>query len=120
MSLGSPRRAGPTCCARTCSSWGPRVGSVSNIKDGGSAVPVLSGQDHGRPVSVVTVDLSPGQETTVTAVLTAPRPAGAISGQKILPVVSVTPGVHTWPASVSEYPACRTGDDTRSPVESGQ
>jgi len=91
----------------------PAGGSISGFNNSGSSVPVLSGEDQGRPVSMATLDLRPGQETTVSARVIAPRASHAIPGQNVSPVVAVTPGVHTWPTTVSGYPTCRSGGDAQ-------
>ncbi len=98
----------------------PEGGSVSSVTEGGRPVPVRKGEDHGRPVSMMTVDLSPGQQTTVVAVVAAPRPSGVSSGETVQPVVTVTPGVSTWPVTVPPYPACRTAGDGARRAVSGR
>ena len=56
----------PTGSIRTrIAFYGPQGGLLAGVTSGGAAVPSVTGNDSGRPVAVVEVQLAPGESKTV-------------------------------------------------------
>jgi hypothetical protein len=82
----------------------PVNGGIISAEKDGSTQPIGSGVDHSRSMGAITVDLGPGQSSTLTLTI---RTSEALSaGAALQPVLSVTPLRATWAQSVEPLPAC--------------
>ncbi len=84
--------------------YSPTGGSAVDTKLNGAETDVGLGVEKGRVVSVVTVDLAPGQTATVeTGLITGTLPA---SVGALTPRLVTTPAVTPWATAITPGPAC--------------
>lgn len=82
--------------------FSPTGGAILSASRDATPTPVGSGAERGRAVAVSTVELRPGESTTVTVgVLTGPMGASGFT-----PIVWTTPGVNSWPVAVESAAPC--------------
>jgi hypothetical protein len=88
--------------------FAPVGGAVAAAQVGGEQVSVERGEDHGREVGAVPVEMTPG--TSAEVVFTVLGPAGVIGSPADVPTALVlTPGVNPWVTSVDAYRHCGAG-----------
>jgi hypothetical protein len=84
--------------------YSPTGGAAVDTKLNGAETDVGLGVEKGRAVSVVTVDLAPGQTATVeTGLVTGSLPATA---EALTPRLITTPAVTPWMTAITPGPAC--------------
>jgi Protein of unknown function (DUF4012) len=84
--------------------YSPTGGSAVDTRLNGAETDVGLGVEKGRVVSVVTVDLAPGQTATVeTGLITGALPASAGA---LTPRLVTTPAVTPWTTIIKPGPAC--------------
>jgi hypothetical protein len=92
--------------------FSPVGGAVQAATVDGKDAPLGSGTENGRLVGILTVDLKPGQSSTVHAtVLSGPIPAGGVSGMQLLTTPLSTPAAVDVGAAKACAPAA---DDPNS------
>jgi hypothetical protein len=86
--------------------YSPTGGTVMDERLDGARPPVKAGSERRRWVSIVTVDLKPGQSRTLEAdLLTGIPPAGA--GPTLQPRLWTSPGANPWKLTVLPADDCR-------------
>lgn len=96
--------AGPYVLRTNILVFAPVSGDLTAIRRDGHPLPVVWATEGGRKVGMVTVDLKPGAHTVLSADLTAAAPASR--APTFTPELRLTPGVSTWTATATPYPAC--------------
>jgi hypothetical protein len=85
--------------------FSPARGAIVSATRDGASLPLGSGTERGRAVAVTTVELKPGETTTVeVTALTAVLPPEANGG--FTPILWTTPGVNSWPVSTGSAGPC--------------
>jgi hypothetical protein len=85
--------------------YSPTGGAAVDTKLNGADTDVGLGVEKGRAVSVVTVDLAPGQTATVeTGLITGSLP-GSVGA--FMPRLITTPAVTPWTTAITSGPACK-------------
>jgi len=85
--------------------YSPTGGAAVDTKLNGADTDVGLGVEKGRAVSVVTVDLAPGQTATVeTGLITGSLP-GSVGA--FTPRLITTPAVTPWTTAITSGPACK-------------
>ena len=95
-------KAGPYVLRTNVLLVGPVGGRLTDIQLAGSAVPVAGGEQNGRPVAMVTVDLPPGAGKDITAKVGVRADSTATATPRLL----LTPGVHPWPTTTDGFGVC--------------
>ncbi len=96
-------KAGPYVLRTNVILVGPVGGRLDDIRLAGTAVPVARGEQDGRPVAMVTVELPPGASKDLTATVGV----RTIPTASVTPRLLLTPGVQPWKTSVDPLGACR-------------
>ncbi len=86
--------------------FSPTKGSLRSVEKDGEKVAVGTGIERGRFVGILTVDLKPGETTTVTATLaTGELPESGMTSLRL----KTTPLAFPADTTVGEVPACAAG-----------
>jgi hypothetical protein len=84
--------------------FSPTGGSIADASVDGASAPLGSGFERGRQVAVVTIDLPPKTQKTLTVtLLTGPLPT---VDTPVTPVVWTTPGVSPWRTTITPGKPC--------------
>ena len=73
----------------------------------GASIGLGWGVDHGHQVGTTTVELLPGQSTTVTFSVLGPPDAAGQPAAAAQPKLVLTPGVRPWTSSVAPIESCQ-------------
>ncbi|SDO31622.1 Protein of unknown function [Nakamurella panacisegetis] len=84
--------------------FAPVDGTISTLSVDGRAVPVVWATEGGRRVGMITVELRPGAQATVTGRFTVAAPSATAAQYQ--PRLETTPSVTTWKTSAAGYPSC--------------
>ena len=96
--------AGPNVVRTTVMIYSPTGGAAVDTRLNGADTDIGLGVEKGRAVSVVTVDLRPGQTATVeTGLITGTLPASAAA---FTPRLVLTPAVTPWTTTITPGPTC--------------
>jgi len=79
----------------------PTNGTFVGATQDGQPAAVTTGVDHGRSVTAVTVDLQPGQASTLTYQLDVPAVGGVVT-----PTVRFTPLRQAWAVDAAPFAGC--------------
>ena len=96
-------KAGPYVLRTNVIVVGPVGGRLDDIKLAGEAVPVARGEQDGRPVAMVTVELPPGASKDLTATVGI----RTVPATTVTPRLLLTPGVQPWKTTVEPIDSCR-------------
>ena len=97
-------RGGPYVLRTNVLVFAPANSTIASVLVDGKPAPVVTAQELGRPVTMVTVDQKPGQQAQVVATLLVPAPSSVAA--TFTPAVVLTPGIKNWGASTVSYAAC--------------
>lgn len=97
-------KAGPYVLRTNVLVFAPTGSTVASLLVDGRQVPVITAQELGRTVAMVTVDQQPAQQAEVVATLLVP--ASPAMSATFRPAVVLTPGIKNWATSAPSYAAC--------------
>ena len=97
-------KAGPYVLRTNVMVFAPANTTVGSILVDGRQAAVITAQEGGRPVAMVTVDQRPAHSAQVVATLLVP--ASPTAASTFTPDVVITPGIKNWATSAATYAAC--------------
>ncbi len=84
--------------------FAPVGGTVVAVQRDGVAASLATGEDHGRQVGTLTVELAPGATTELVFTVRGPRTIG--TPVDVTPTLVLTPGVNPWRSTVDPFKPC--------------
>ncbi len=84
--------------------FAPVGGTVVAAQRDGAAAALATGEDHGRQVGTLTVELAPGATTELVFTVRGPSTIGTPAD--VAPTLVLTPGVNPWRTTVDPFEAC--------------